>query len=260
MKTLQTINFKSMKLLQTLLILIGISLTSHAQTYPEMISVEGGTFTMGDEWMLGDEDEQPTHEVTLKNFKIGKTEVTVAQYRAFCNATGKAMPETPDWGWKDNFPIVNVSWHDAVAYCDWLSEKLGGLYRLPTEAEWEYAARGGNKSSGYKYSGSQSLYSVGWANDNADGRAHAVASKKTNELGIYDMSGNVWEWCMDWYDSEYYANSPNNNPRGPRSGSYRVMRGGSWYSSATDSRVAFRNSGDPSLRYSTLGFRVVLSQ
>lgn len=254
---------KTLKTLKTLLLtatLLAITITTTAQTYPEMILVEGGTFTMGDEWMLGDADEQPTHEVTLKNYKIGKTEVTVKQYRAFCNATGKSMPDTPDWGWQDSHPIVNVSWHDAVAYCDWLSEKQGGLYRLPTEAEWEYAARGGKNSTGYKYSGSQSAYTVGWIKDNSNSKIHAVAQKKGNELGIYDMTGNVWEWCADWYDENYYANSPSSNPRGPASGAYRVIRGGGWNYSAAFSRVANRNLNTPSYRLSRNGFRVVLSQ
>ena len=243
-----------------LIVLLLLTMTAVGQTYPEMILVEGGTFTMGDEWMLGSEDEQPTHEVTLKNYKIGKTEVTVAQYRAFCRSTGKSMPKTPSWGWQDSHPIVNVSWHDAVAYCDWLSEKQGGFYRLPTEAEWEYAARGGNKSVGYKYSGAQSVYSVGWIADNSGSKTHAVGTKKANELGIHDMSGNVWEWCADWYASDYYSNSPSANPRGPSSGSYRVLRGGSWSYSATICRVAYRLNSAPSYRFTYLGFRVVLSQ
>ena len=252
-----------MKTLKTLLLtatLFFIAVTATSQTYPEMILVEGGTFTMGDEWMLGDADEQPTHDVSLKNYKIGKSEVTVKQYRAFCKTTGKSMPEEPSKGWQDNHPIVKVSWHDAVAYCDWLSEKLGGLYRLPTEAEWEYAARGGKKSTGYKYSGSQSAYTVGWIKDNANGKTHAVAQKKANELGLYDMTGNVWEWCADWYDENYYANSPSSNPNGPSSGAIRVLRGGGWGYSAAGSCVANRSYDFPSNRNSFRGFRVVLSQ
>lgn len=225
-------------------------------SYPEMVLVEGGSFTMGDEWGMGYKDELPTHEVSLKNFKISKTEVTVKQYRQFCRETGRSMPETPFWDWHDNNPIVNVSWHDAVAYCDWLSDKMDGLYRLPTEAEWEYAARGGKKSKGYKYSGGQSLPAVGWSDDNS---TQVVASKKPNELGIYDMSGNVWEWCSDWYGAEYYVNSPSSNPRGPSSGSYRVLRGGGWYNGATLCRVAQRRGNPPGGRYDNLGFRVVLS-
>jgi formylglycine-generating enzyme len=230
-----------------------------ALSYPEMVLVEGGSFTMGDEWGMGSEDELPTHEVSLKNFKISKTEVTVKQYRQFCRETGRSMPEAPSWGWQDNNPMVNVSWNDAVAYCDWLSDKMDGLYRLPTEAEWEYAARGGKNSKGFKYSGGQSMHSVGWFSENSNSRTQAVASKKPNELGIYDMSGNVWEWCSDWYGKDYYANSPSSNPRGPSSGSSRVLRGGGWYSDAARCRVARRYGSTPDYRNFNGGFRVVLA-
>lgn len=245
-----------------LLILFTISITHlSAQTYPEMIEVQGGTFTMGDTEMEGYEDEQPAHEVTLNTFSISKTPITVAQYRAYCKATGKSMPVTPTWGWIDNHPIVNVSWHDAVAYTDWLADKMDKNYRLPTEAEWEYAARGGNQSKGNKYAGARSLDGVGWYGENLEtGSTHPVAQKRANELGIYDMIGNVREWCRDWYGLDYYANSPADNPRGPASGSYRVLRGGSWCGTASNCRVAYRNYYDPSHRYAFYGFRVVLSQ
>lgn len=227
--------------------------------YPEFVKVAGGTIAMGDEWMIGYADEQPVHEVTLKDFSISKTEVTVGQYRAFCRAVGKSMPsDAPNWGWHDNNPMVYVTWYDAVAYCDWLSEKTGNLCRLPTEAEWEYAARGGAQSKGYKYSGSQSPYSVAWFSDNSNKRTQAVATKSPNELGLYDMSGNVYEWCIDWYANDYYSNSPSSNPRGPATGTNRVLRGGSWLYSATDCRVAWRNRYSPGTSLSS-GFRVVFS-
>lgn len=225
-----------------------------------MITVEGGTFTMGDTEMEGESDEQPAHEVTLKTFQMSKTLVTVAQYRAYCTATGKNMPDPPSWGWIDSHPVVNVTWHDAVAYTDWLADKTGKNYRLPTEAEWEYAARGGNKSNGNKYAGGRSLDMVGWYGDNSNSRTQPVAQKRPNELGLYDMSGNVWEWCRDWYSANYYANSPKDNPRGPASGSYRVLRGGSWGNDASYCRVAYRDYYDPGGRYDDYGFRVVLSQ
>lgn len=178
--------------------LCGIA-NSYAQSYPEMIKVEGGTFTMGDSEMEGGETEQPTHEVTLKSFSIAKTETTVLQWKTYCSATGHKMPdETPSWGWIDAHPIVNVNYDDAVAYCDWLSDKTGELYRLPTESEWEYAARGGKQSKGYKYSGGQSIDMTGWYDGNSNNQIQAVAQKRANELGIYDMSGNVLEWCKDW--------------------------------------------------------------
>ncbi|MGK7390302.1 MAG: formylglycine-generating enzyme family protein [Candidatus Cyclobacteriaceae bacterium M2_1C_046] len=234
-----------------------VNMTVSAQIYPEMIHVEGGSFTMGDEWMLGDKDEQPLHRVTLKDYKIGKTEVTVRQYRAFCNATGKSMPEEPNWGWHDNHPIVNVTWTDAVAYCDWLSEELGDLYRLPTEAEWEYAARGGNKSKGYKYSGGQIAHIVGWIKDNSNGKTNVVAQKKPNELDIYDMTGNTWEWCYDWYSPNYYSPNYPINPRGPITGSEHVLRGGGWNDTADYCRVSNRYSGIQGHHVETFGFRVV---
>lgn len=229
-----------------------------AQNYPEMITVEGGTFTMGDTEMEGEEDEQPSHEVILKTFKIAKTETTVAQWKTYCNATGRSMPEAPSWGWIDNHPIVNVNYSDAVGYCDWLSDKTGNLYRLPTEAEWEYAARGGKLSKGFKYSGGQSLDMTGWYEANSNKRTQPVAQKRANELGIYDMSGNVWEWCKDWYGA--YSAETQTNPKGAASGSYRVLRGGCWYSSATYCRVAYRYIYVPAYRGTHGGFRVVLSQ
>ena len=228
--------------------------------YPEMVFVVGGSFTMGDIWGMGSKNELPTHEVSLKSFKISKTEVTVKQYRQFCLETGRFMPEAPSWGWKDRHPIINVTYNDAVSYCNWLGEKLGGDWRLPTEAEWEYAARGGNKSKGYTYSGSNDLELVAWFDNNAGGQTNNVGRKKPNELGIYDMSGNVWEWCGDWYDDDYYANSPSSNPRGPSLGSDRVLRGGGWYYFASSCRVAFRDDSPPGHLNNDGGFRVVLSQ
>jgi sulfatase modifying factor 1 len=247
---------KTITLLASLFLILA---TAHAQTYPELIKVTGGTFTMGDEYGFN-KHEQPTHQVTLSDFYIGKTEVTVAQYRVYCNATGVSMPEEPSFGWTNNAPIVNVSWSAAINYCDWLSEKLDKNISLPTEAQWEYAARGGNQSQGYTYAGGPSMATAGWYTDNSEDKTHNVATKKANELGLYDMSGNVWEWCRDWYDGDYYASSPSTNPKGPTSGAYRVLRGGGWYDSAARCRVAFRNYYDPSYRYFNYGFRVALSQ
>ena len=227
-----------------------------AQQYPEMIDVPGGSFNMG-----GTEykDEKPIHKVTLTSFSIAKTETTVAQWRVFCNATARSMPNAPNWGWIDNYPIVNVNWNDAVAYCNWLSKKTGKRYRLPTEAEWEYAARGGSKSKGYTYAGSDNIDGVGWNNENAASRAYACGLKRSNELGLYDMSGNVSEWCNDWYGESYYADCANDNPKGPYDGSYRIVRGGSWYNSPTFSKVEYRTWEELSKGYSNFGFRVVLS-
>lgn len=232
-------------------------LTTQAQNTPELIKVTGGTFTMGDEHGLGDDDEQPTHEVTLTDFYIGKTEVTVAQYRYYCNSTGVSMPEEPRWGWNSNDPIVNVSWNDAINFCDWLSEKLDKNITLPTEAQWEFAARGGNQSKGYKYAGGRSMATAGWYGDNSGSKVHTVAQKKANELGLYDMSGNVWEWCLDWYKSDYYATSPDKNPKNTTRADYKVLRGGSWFSRATNCRVSSRVSIKPGSRDNADGFRVV---
>jgi len=221
---------------------------------PEMVKVEGGTFTMGSD------TEKPAHSVSLSNFSIGKYEVTVGQYKAFCTATSRKMPDALEWGWNDNHPMVNVNYNDCVAYCNWLGEKYGGDWRLPAEAEWEYAARGGNKSGGYTYSGSDELEKVAWFEDNAGDQTQSVGRKKPNELGLYDMSGNVWEWCKDYWDGGAYTAEAQTNPKGASSGTYRVLRGGSWYCTSARCRVAGLYCSDPTDRASSYGFRVVLSQ
>lgn len=236
---------------------LGAVLSAHAQYYPEIISVTGGTFEMGDSEGIGEAYEQPVHAVTLKTFGIAKTETTVLQWRTFCNATGREMPEKPSWGWNDTHPIVSVSWNDAVEYCDWLSDKTGNIYSLPTEAQWEYAARGGSLSKGFKFSGGQSMDAVGWFEPNSKKQTSPVAEKRPNELGLYDMSGNVWEWCRDWYG--HYTATAQTNPKGPSSGQGRVLRGGSWNYAATYCRATSRNDGDPARRFSRNGFRVVSS-
>jgi len=246
-----------MKILKLTLLTLLICNLTFAQNLPEMVTVTGGTFTMGDEWGLGNTDELPTHEVTIKSFNISQTEVTVAQYSYYCKATGTAMPEEPSWGWQNNHPIVNVSWYDAINYVDWLSDKLDLMVRLPYEAEWEYAARGGNKSKGYKYSGANSMVNAGWYSGNSGMKVHTVASNKANELGLYDMSGNIWEWCMDIYDEDYYTNSPKNNPKGATKGDRRVVRGGSFNDGAAYSRVANRRLDSPESVVYSSGFRVV---
>lgn len=213
----------------------------------EMVFVEGGTFDMGcNEY----DQEKPVHSVTVGDFYIGKTEVTQAQYQA-------VMGNNPSSFKGDNLPVEQVSWNDAVAYCKKLSQKEGVTYRLSTEAEWEYAARGGNQSRRYTYSGSNNVGDVAWYCENSGSKTQPVGTKQPNELGIYDMSGNVWEWCNDWYDGNYYKNSPSRNPRGASSGSDRVLRGGSWVDGAGYCRVAYRFSIDPGSRDFSGGFRVV---
>ena len=214
----------------------------------KMILVEGGTFAMGSN--DGRDNEKPVHNVALGSYYIGETEITQAQWRA-------VMGSNPSYYTGDNRPVEKVSWYDAQEFCNKLSELTGKKYVLPTEAQWEYAARGGYKSQGYKYSGSYSIDEVAVYSSNSSYEHSNVKSKKPNELGIYDMSGNVWEWCSDWYDSSYYSSSPKTTPQGPTSGSYRVLRGGSWYNSSGGCRVADRFCTDPSNRYSDLGFRVV---
>ena len=182
---------------------------------PGMFYVAGGTFQMGSN--SGGSDEKPIRTVTISSFFMDKTEVTQAQYR-------KVMGKNPShFSSCDDCPVESVSWHDANEY----AKKVGK--RLPTEAEWEYAARGGNKSMGYKYAGSNNIKDVAWYDGNSGNKTHPVAQKQPNELGLYDMSGNVLEWCSDWYDSAYYGKSPITDPEGPNSGTLRVLRGGSWY-------------------------------
>ncbi len=238
--------------------LLLITSLCYGQNLPKFVHIQGGTFTMGDETGLGNKDQRPIHAVSVKEFNISQTEVTVAQYRYYCKATGAAMPKAPNWGWQSNHPIVNVSRQDAIKYANWLSNKLKKIVRLPYEAEWEYAARGGNKSKGYKYSGSNNITDVSWYDGNSDKKTNAVAGKKANELGLYDMSGNVFEWCMDTYGSDYYASSPKNNPKGATKGNARVIRGGGWHLNATFCSVAFRYGAtfDGEL-YDYFGFRVV---
>jgi len=240
----------------------------------ELIYVEGGSFVMGD----GFNSEKPTHRVELTyDFYVGKYPVTFEEYDRYCRETGATKPS--DWNWeRGRKPVMNVSWNDAVEYCNWLSEKEGleiayygdgsllddkrrkteditkvKGYRLLTEAEWEYAARGGKKSMGYKYSGSNSPDSVAWYDSNSGNKTHEVGQKKRNELGLYDMSGNVYEWCSDWYGS--YSSSAQTNPYND-SGSRRVSRGGSWLCSATYVRVAVRYNYSPTSTSGNLGFRI----
>jgi formylglycine-generating enzyme required for sulfatase activity len=222
--------------------------------YPEMVSVQGGTYAMGDETGQN-KDELPVHQVTVRSFKIAKTEVTVAQWRVFCAATNRKMPDIPNFGWQEERPIVNVSWDDAVAYCYWLDEK-GGTFRLPTEAEWEFAARGGVKTKKYKYAGSSNIDSVAWYNNSRVNSPQPVGKKLPNELGLYDMAGNVYEWVNDGYDATYYANSPKENPSGPKTAVFYVLRSGGYDNEAFKSRLTYRNAIRPDHSNFNKGFRL----
>ena len=232
---------------KTLLIILPLLLIVGCSKEPiGMVFVEGGTFQIGSN--SGDSDEKPVHTVTVSSFYMDKTEVTQAEYR-------KVMGKNPShFSGCDDCPVEKVSWHDANEY----AKKVGK--RLPTEAEWEYAARGGSKSKGYTYSGSNGIDAVGWYDDNSDDKTHPVAQKQPNELGLYDMSGNVWEWCSDRYGD--YSSSSQTDPQGSNSGEYRVLRGGCWSGYADFCRVAYRYGSDPDYRGSghRCGFRLVLSQ
>ena len=232
------------------------SIAGHAQLLPQMVSVTGDTFLMGSESGQDAAPDGSTHKVVLSGFKIAKTEVTVAQWKHYCAATANPMPtETPSWGWIDSHPMVNISWYDAVAYCEWLSVETGKKYRLPTEAEWEFAAKGGSQTKSYNFSGGKGMELTGWCSANSSGSTQPVAAKRPNELGLYDMSGNVYEWCLDKYGN--YPGSMTINPKGPSSGNMRVYRGGSWYSQAMYCDVVTRENNDPKNGYPFVGFRPV---
>ena len=220
----------------------------------DMMYVKGGTFTMGATSEQGSDaydDEKPTHRVTLSSFYIGKYEVTQALWKA-------VMGSNPS-NWKgDNLPVEMISWNDCRDFIRKLNALTGKNFRLPTEAEWEFAARGGNNSRGYKYAGSNNIGDVAWYKGNSGNKTHVVGTKSPNELGLYDMSGNVWEWCQDWYGS--YSSASQTNPTGTNSGSSRVRRGGSWINIARNCRSSNRDGNRPGNRSNSEGLRLVLSQ
>lgn len=225
-----------------------------------MVAVQGGTFTMGATAEQGSDaevDEKPAHSVTLSSYYIGQTEVTQELWEA-------VMGRNPSYFKGAKRPVENVSWDDCQNFIRKLNEKTGKSFRLPTEAEWEYAARGGNRSRGYKYSGSNNTGDVAWYTVNCydkgssspDYGTHQVATKRANELGIYDMSGNVWEWCSDWYGG--YSSASQTNPQGSSSGSSRVFRGGGWGTYARSCRVSYRNGYSADYRNDDFGLRLAL--
>ena len=233
-----------------------------------MVFVEGGTFTMGatsEQGKDADKDEKPAHQVTLSDYFIAQTEVTQGLWKAVMGTTVSKQRDKADRSWHlrgegDNYPMYYINWYECQEFVNklnsLLSSQLGDLrFALPTEAQWEYAARGGKKSNGYKYSGSNTLSSVAWYTDNSSDATHPVGTKSANELGIYDMSGNVREWCQDSYGS--YSKVAQTNPTGASSGSDRVYRGGSWYQGAGECRVSRRISLSPADRYTVLGLRLV---
>ena len=220
----------------------------------KMIAVEGGTFQMGatsEQGSDADSDERPVHSVTLSDYYIGETEVTQELWDA-------VMGTNPSRSKGSKKPVERVSWNDCQEFITKLNNLTGKNFRLPTEAEWEYAARGGNKSKGYKYSGSNTIGNVAWYYSNSGNKTHDVKTKQANELGIYDMSGNVWEWCQDYYGN--YSSGSQTNPTGPTFGSYCVGRGSSWYNDAKLCRVSNRYHDYPDSASNLLGLRLSLSQ
>ena len=220
----------------------------------EMVKVEAGTFMMGatSEMKNPNSDEKPVHQVTLTNdYYIGKYEVTQALWQA-------VMGSNPAHFKGSNLPMETVSWNDCQEFISKLNNMTGRKFRLPTEAEWEYAARGGKKSRGYQYSGSNNIEDVAWHVGNSGRKTHPVGTKQANELGLYDMSGNVFEWCQDWYGS--YVNSSQTNPVGVGSWARRVDRGGSWYNFSERCRSSYRSIYPPSDHDDGIGLRLVLSE
>ena len=220
----------------------------------DMVKVKASTFKMGatSEMQNPWDDEKPVREVILTNdYYIGKYEVTQSLWQA-------VMGTNPSYFKGDNLPVEQVSWDNCLEFISKLNSLTGRKFRLPTEAEWEYAARGGKKSRGYQYSGSFNISDVAWYNGNSGNKIHPVGMKQANELGVYDMSGNVNEWCQDWYGS--YVSSSQTNPLGANSGSFRVCRGGSWYFGTVNCRSSFRSRSNPDTRSRYIGFRLVLSE
>jgi len=230
----------------------------------DMVFVAGDAFLMGGQDEEAQNDEKPVHQVTLGDFSIGKYPVTQALWKAVMG-----QDNNPSFFSGDHRPVETVSWDEAKVFIDKLNDKTGraapGLvYRLPTEAEWEYAARGGQASRGHKYAGSDKLKEVGWYNENSHGETKPAGLKDANELDLYDMSGNVWEWCLDWYGGsacyeECYEKGIVVNPVGPEEGSDRVLRGGGWLNNSQYCRVAYRNFNWPGYRDGNVGFRLVLA-
>lgn len=217
-----------------------------------MIKVEGGSFLMGateEQGNFSSRDEKPAHTVTLSDYYIGETEVTRALWNVVMD--GKLDEEA-----SRQYAVGGVSWLDCQTFITKLNEMTGLTFRLPTEAEWEYAARGGKYSKGYKYAGSDMLDDVAWHRDNSNDVGHPIAQKLPNELGLYDMSGNMYECCYDWYGP--YGTAPQKNPQGPPTGTNRVYRGGSRFNYYVHCRISYRSNNAPAAHYRDLGLRLVL--
>jgi formylglycine-generating enzyme required for sulfatase activity len=219
----------------------------------EFVFIKGGCFEMGDTFGDGSPDEKPVHEVCLEDFHMGKYEVTQGQWEI-------VMGNYPSRFKERDRPVEQVSWSDVQQFINRLNDQSGRKFRLPTEAEWEYAARSGGKRE--KYAGTSQEGDLGqyaWYFVNSGSQTHPVGERRPNGLGLYDMSGNVWEWCADWYGENYYKGTPKNNPEGPFNGSYRVLRGGSWFHDPENVRATYRYCFSPAYRGGTIGFRLGLS-
>ncbi|WP_162147692.1 formylglycine-generating enzyme family protein [Flavobacterium limnosediminis] len=247
-------------------------------TNPKMVLVEGGKVKMKPNVASkpDSKEKNPDYEVAVSSFEISKNEVTVANWKEYTTSTKTAMPARPSWGWNDDNPITNITWKQAVQYCNWLSKENGlkpaytkngdkytcnfkaNGYRLPTDAEWVFAAKGGNKSKNYKYSGGNDLESVAWYAKNSEKAPKAFGTKLPNELGLFDMSGNVWEWCWDYYSSVHYKIDSKVDPAGPERGEKRCVRGGSWDSSKLEYlEPSYQLTWNPNATNEFFGFRVV---
>lgn len=258
-----------------LLLIIGTSFSQRA----EMVFIEGGSFYMGNNFSEGFLDEKPEHKITVSDFYMSKYEVSFEMFDNFCLSTGFSQTDDGGYG-RDKNPAINVSWEGAIKYCNWLSKRFGyepvydleidssGMrinsvnwdadgFRLPTEAEWEYVAKGGSKSQGYAYTGSNKPEEVAWFSENSDNSPHEIGTLKPNELGIYDILGNAWEWCWDIYDASYYSKSEETDPRGPDKGDNRVYRGGNFESKAEFIRITRRFNLSPRMKTGLVGIRLV---
>lgn len=248
-----------------------------------MVKVEEGSFEMGSN--NGNDNEKPVHSVNISSFYISKYELSVGEFKAFVKDTnykttaekegfsnfwdGKEWIKQKGLNWEfdengnlrsdseDNHPVIHISWDDANEYCIWLSKKTGKHYRLPTEAEWEYAARGGKLNAKDSFSGGNNINEVAWYVKNSGNTCHPVGRKAANALGIYDMAGNVWEWCSDWYDEKSYSKSVNNQPISAENADRKVLRGGAFSSDSKLCSPTFRFCFLPSEHYGNLGFRIV---
>lgn len=243
------------------------------------VPVSGGCFQMGNGFSDGYHLEKPVHEVCLDSFNIARFDVSVGDYARFVRETGyKTDAEKSggcyvydgiSWsrdssaGWRspgfrqdDSHPVVCVSWNDADRYAQWLSSREKRVFRLPSEAEWEYAARSGGRIE--RYAGGDDVDAVAWYSANSGNMTHPAGQKKPNALGLYDMSGNAWQWTSDWFGQSYYRESPRSNPKGPSNGTKRVFRGGSWFYDARGVRASYRDFAAPDYSSSYLGFRLVL--